>query len=124
MGGRTAFKRTGVTYQLPTADHTKNDYLEALRASGMTILEVAESLVGEMPEGYLPEKMWRTYARTQVEGTGNRRSRIFTFSGGLGYRSSLAVKSRAGPTRVRLPGTRFGSTRLGHKLFVGNQQSS
>jgi len=63
-GWKTAFKRAGVTYQLPTAAHTRGEYLEAIRASGMTILEVVESLVGEMPEGYLPESMWRTYATT------------------------------------------------------------
>lgn len=63
-GWRTAFKRAGVTYQLPTVVHTRDDYLEAIRGSGMAILEVAESLIGEMPEGYLPEKMWRTYANT------------------------------------------------------------
>lgn len=61
-GWRTAFKRAGVTYHLPTVAHTRDDYLEAIRASGLTILEVAESLVGEMPEGYLPERMRRTYA--------------------------------------------------------------
>ena len=63
-GWKTAFKRAGVTYHLPTVAYTKNEYLEAVTASGLTILEVAESLVGEVPEGYLPEEMRRTYADT------------------------------------------------------------
>ena len=61
-GWQTAFKRAGVTYHLPTVPYTKDDYLEAIRASGLTILEVAESLVGEVPEGYFPEDMRQTYA--------------------------------------------------------------
>ncbi len=63
-GWETAFERAGMTYHLPTVAHTRNDYLEAITASGLTILEVAESLVGEMPEGYIPEEMRRTYAHT------------------------------------------------------------
>jgi ubiquinone/menaquinone biosynthesis C-methylase UbiE len=63
-GWKTAFKRAGVTYHLPTVAYTRDDYLEAVTASGLTILEVAESLVGEVPEGYLPEEMRRTYAGT------------------------------------------------------------
>lgn len=30
--------------------------------NGLRIIEVSESLVGEAPEGYLPEEMRRTYA--------------------------------------------------------------
>ncbi|MDQ2713357.1 MAG: class I SAM-dependent methyltransferase [Chloroflexota bacterium] len=63
-GWKTAFKRAGVTYHLPTVVYTRDDYLEAVTASGLTILEVAESLVREVPEGYLPEDMRRTYADT------------------------------------------------------------
>jgi len=65
-GWQTLFKRTGVTYHLPTVPYTRDDYLEAIRASGLTILEVAESLVGEVPEGYLPEDMRHTYASTPL----------------------------------------------------------
>lgn len=61
-GWKTVFRRAGVTYHLPTVGHTKDDYLEAIQACGLTILEVVESLVGEVPEGYLPEEMRRTYA--------------------------------------------------------------
>jgi ubiquinone/menaquinone biosynthesis C-methylase UbiE len=61
-GWRTAFKRAGVTYRLPTVGYSKDDYLDAIRACGLTILEVAESLVEEVPEGYLPEEIRRKYA--------------------------------------------------------------
>jgi ubiquinone/menaquinone biosynthesis C-methylase UbiE len=63
-GWQTVFQRAGVTYHLPTVPYTTDAYLEAIRASGLTILEVAESLVGEVPEGYLPEDMRHTYAST------------------------------------------------------------
>ncbi|MBO0790414.1 MAG: class I SAM-dependent methyltransferase [Ktedonobacteraceae bacterium] len=61
-GWRTAFRRAGVIYHLPTVGYTREDYLDATRACGLTILEVAENLVGEVPEGYIPEEMRRTYA--------------------------------------------------------------
>ncbi|HEU5367950.1 MAG TPA: class I SAM-dependent methyltransferase [Ktedonobacterales bacterium] len=61
-GWRTAFQRAGVTYHLPTIGHTREDYLEAITASGLTILEVTEGLVGEMPEGAVPEEFRRAYA--------------------------------------------------------------
>jgi ubiquinone/menaquinone biosynthesis C-methylase UbiE len=61
-GWKTAFRRAGVTYHLPTVGHPKNDYVETIRACGLTILDVTENLVGEAPEGYLPEDMRRIYA--------------------------------------------------------------
>jgi ubiquinone/menaquinone biosynthesis C-methylase UbiE len=61
-GWKTAFRRAGVIYHLPTVGHTRDDYLETIRACGLTILDVTESLVGEVPEGYLPEEMRRAYA--------------------------------------------------------------
>ena len=63
-GWRTAFERSGVTYRLPTVARSKDDYLEAITVSGLTILDVAESLIGEVPEGYIPEEFRRTYAHT------------------------------------------------------------
>ena len=61
-GWRTAFRQAGVVYHLPTVGHTRDDYLETIQACGLTILDVTESLVGEIPEGYLPEEMRRAYA--------------------------------------------------------------
>lgn len=61
-GWRTAFRRAGMLYHLPTMGHTRNDYLETIQACGLRIRNVAESLVGEVPEGYIPEEMRRTYA--------------------------------------------------------------
>lgn len=56
-GWKTAFRHAGVLYHVPTMGHTSNDYLEAITQNGLMILEVSESLVGEVPEGYLPEEM-------------------------------------------------------------------
>lgn len=61
-GWRTAFRRAEVVYHLPTVGHIREDYLETIRACGLTILDVTENLVGEVPEGYLPEEMRRLYA--------------------------------------------------------------
>ncbi|HLJ32394.1 MAG TPA: class I SAM-dependent methyltransferase [Ktedonobacteraceae bacterium] len=61
-GWKTAFRRAEVTYQLPTVGYTRDNYLEAITASSLTILEVADILVGEAPEGYIPEEMLRIHA--------------------------------------------------------------
>jgi ubiquinone/menaquinone biosynthesis C-methylase UbiE len=61
-GWRTTFRQADVIYNLPTAGHTKNDYLETIQACGLTILDVAESLLGEMPEGHISEEMRRADA--------------------------------------------------------------
>jgi ubiquinone/menaquinone biosynthesis C-methylase UbiE len=61
-GWNTAFRRAGVKYRLPIMEHTRDDYLEAITASGLTILEVMDIPVGEAPDGYLPEEMLRIHA--------------------------------------------------------------
>ncbi len=61
-GWKTGFRHAGVLYHIPTMGYSKNDYLEAITQNGLMILEVSESLVGEAPEGYLPEEMRCTYA--------------------------------------------------------------
>ncbi|MHB8595238.1 MAG: class I SAM-dependent methyltransferase [Ktedonobacteraceae bacterium] len=61
-GWKTAFRRAEVTYQLPTVGYTRDDYLEAITASGLTILEVTDILVSEAPDGYIPEEMKRMHA--------------------------------------------------------------
>ena len=61
-GWNTAFIREGVKYRLPTVGHTRDDYLKAITASGLTILEVTDVPVSEAPEGYLPAEMVRNYA--------------------------------------------------------------
>jgi malonyl-CoA O-methyltransferase len=61
-GWRTAFVRDGVKYYLPTVGYSRADYVEAITASGCVILQVLESLVGDMPEGMVPEEMRRIYA--------------------------------------------------------------
>ncbi len=61
-GWNTAFRRAGVKYRLPTIGHTRDDYLKAITASGLTILDVMDIRVDEAPDGYLPEEMARIYA--------------------------------------------------------------
>src|SRR5260370_7321899 len=61
-GWKTAFRRAGVIYHLPTMWHTRDDYMATIPACGSTFLNVTESLVGEAPEGHLPGGMRRTSA--------------------------------------------------------------
>ncbi len=61
-GWMTSFRRTDVIYRLPTVAYTTDDYLQAITAGGLTIIEVAESLIKEVPEGYIPEEIRRQYA--------------------------------------------------------------
>lgn len=61
-GWRTAFRRAGVIYHLPTVGYSRDDYLNAVTASGLTILEALDRPVSDAPEGYLPEEWRRMYA--------------------------------------------------------------
>lgn len=61
-GWQTAFRREGMKYRVPTAGHTRDDYLETITANGLTILDVKDIPVSEAPDGYLPEEMARMYA--------------------------------------------------------------
>ncbi len=54
-GWRTSFVRDGGRYVLPNMPHTREGYIEALRANGFKIVEVIDIRVGEVPDGYLPE---------------------------------------------------------------------
>lgn len=51
-GWQTQFKQAGVKYLLPNIPHTREDYLEAITASGLKILEVMDIPFHELPEAY------------------------------------------------------------------------
>jgi len=61
-GWSTVFSHAGVKYRLPTIGHTRDDYLGAISASGLTVREVIDIPVGEVPVGYLPEEILRNHA--------------------------------------------------------------
>lgn len=61
FGWRTQFKRAGVKYLLPNMPHTRDDYLEALSTSGLTILEVMDIPHRELPGGYFSEEVMRMH---------------------------------------------------------------
>jgi ubiquinone/menaquinone biosynthesis C-methylase UbiE len=65
-GWETSFVRAGVKYQLPTVAHTKNDYLEAITNSGLTIIDVVENVFRELPQGYAQEQIMREHADTPL----------------------------------------------------------
>jgi ubiquinone/menaquinone biosynthesis C-methylase UbiE len=60
-GWRTQFSRAGVTYLLPTAHHTREAYLDALRQAGFTVLKVHDLRVRDVPEGYFPPSLVERY---------------------------------------------------------------
>lgn len=54
LGWRTCFVKPGITYVLPNAGHTRDEYLEAIAAAGFALHSVTDIALGEVPEGYLP----------------------------------------------------------------------
>ncbi|HET8844543.1 MAG TPA: methyltransferase domain-containing protein [Ktedonobacteraceae bacterium] len=54
-GWRGEFRHEGKRYLLPTMPHTREDYLQALTKSGLTILEVHDIALDEIPAGYFPQ---------------------------------------------------------------------
>jgi len=53
-GWRTQFTHSGSTYLLPTAQHTHDRYLTALREAGFRIQTVQEALVRDAPADAFP----------------------------------------------------------------------
>jgi|SRR5579859_275720 len=56
-GWRTQFVDSGSTYLLPTAHHTRDDYLNALHSAGFHIQIVQEALVREIPENAISREL-------------------------------------------------------------------
>ena len=56
-GWRTMFRRPEAIYFLPNMLHTRADYLDALAATGFTVLKVIDALLNESPEGYISEAL-------------------------------------------------------------------
>jgi ubiquinone/menaquinone biosynthesis C-methylase UbiE len=58
-GWRTHFKQDGTIYQLPNMNHTVDDYLNAARASGLTILKVLEIPINDkgLSERYFSKEL-------------------------------------------------------------------
>ncbi len=57
VGWRTHFKQQGIKYLLPNVPHTRNDYLRAITDNGLSILNVVDSSLQEVPEGYLSAEL-------------------------------------------------------------------
>jgi len=49
-GWRTGFQQAGVKYMLPNMPHTRDDYLDALKMSGLTILQAIDLPLRALPE--------------------------------------------------------------------------
>lgn len=58
-GWRTDLTISGIRYWIPNIPHTRAGYLEALTNSGFTVLRTFDILLGEAPDGYVPEAVLR-----------------------------------------------------------------
>ncbi|MBV7331831.1 methyltransferase domain-containing protein [Chloroflexi bacterium TSY] len=54
-GWRTQFTSQAGTYLLPTAGHTREQYLTSVADTGFQLQAVEEGLVRDVPPGYIPE---------------------------------------------------------------------
>lgn len=61
-GWRAEFEHADLRYFMPTMPHTRDDYLEALTQSGLTILEARDISLGELPEGYFSQSFMREHS--------------------------------------------------------------
>jgi ubiquinone/menaquinone biosynthesis C-methylase UbiE len=61
-GWLTSFKQAGVKYELPNIPYTREDYLEAISASGLKILEVVELPFRALPETYHSDEIVRLHS--------------------------------------------------------------
>ncbi len=58
-GWQTQFKQAGVKYLLPNMPHTREDYLKAISASGLTIRKVMDIPLRALPREYHSEEFVR-----------------------------------------------------------------
>lgn len=57
VGWRTQFKQERTRYLLPNFPHTRDTYLESITDNGLSILNVLDSPLREVPEGYLSAEL-------------------------------------------------------------------
>jgi ubiquinone/menaquinone biosynthesis C-methylase UbiE len=61
-GWLTSFKQAGIKYELPNVPYTREDYLEAISASGLKILDVLELPFRALPEAYHSDEIVRLHS--------------------------------------------------------------
>lgn len=61
-GWQTSFRQEGVKYELPNIPYTREDYLEAITASGLKILEARDIPFRELPETYHSDEIVRLHS--------------------------------------------------------------
>ena len=60
-GWRTGFQQIGVKYRLPNILHTRNDYLEAIKSSGLTFLQAIDLPLRALPARDYPPPLTREF---------------------------------------------------------------
>ncbi|HLZ56556.1 MAG TPA: class I SAM-dependent methyltransferase [Ktedonosporobacter sp.] len=66
-GWRTGFRQAGVRYRLPNMPHTRDDYLEAMKKSGLGILQAIDLPLGALPEREFPPPLTREFIAVHGE---------------------------------------------------------
>ena len=62
-GWRTGFRQAGVRYRLPNMPHTRDDYLEAMKKSGLMVLKAIDLPLGALPERDYPLPMTKEFIK-------------------------------------------------------------
>jgi ubiquinone biosynthesis O-methyltransferase len=66
-GWRTGFQQAGVKYVLPNMPHTRNDYLEALKASGLKIVQAIDLPLRALPARNYPPPLTKEFIAVHGE---------------------------------------------------------
>lgn len=61
-GWQTSFRQAGVKYELTNIPYAREDYLEAIAASGLTILEALDIPFSELPQTYHSDEIVRLHS--------------------------------------------------------------
>jgi len=66
-GWRTGFRQAGVRYRLPNMPHTRDDYLEAMKKSGLMVLKAIDLPLGALPERDYPPPLTKEFIAVHGE---------------------------------------------------------
>jgi ubiquinone/menaquinone biosynthesis C-methylase UbiE len=66
QGWRTEFQADDILYKLPNMNHTRQDYINAVKKTGIELLKVIDVPIREVPTGYLPEYVIHKYAEVNL----------------------------------------------------------
>jgi ubiquinone/menaquinone biosynthesis C-methylase UbiE len=66
QGWRTEFRADDILYKLPNVNHTREDYINAVKNTGFELLKMVDVPIREVPTGYLPEDFIHNYSEVNL----------------------------------------------------------